>query len=114
MGDQENVRSAKGLWQDYLFLTHEMTKFLTRKDDVVFTEIMSQRDKLQKMIDQTKDDAFRYSPEGQGIIAAIRQENQKISLMLRSSMNQLQHRHGVSQAYDVGQPNSGRRYDYQG
>jgi len=114
MVEQSNVRSANGLWQDYLFLTREMSKFLTRKDFDLFNEIMSQRDKLQKIIDHASDGTFKHSLEGQAVLAAIRQENQKISLMLKINMNQLQQQHGVAQAYDGGQPNAGRRFDYQG
>lgn len=100
-------------WQDYAFLTKEMSKFLGRKDYELFFELQKQRDQLQMLLDEAADNGFKRSPEGQQLLQSIRQENSFITTQLKITMNQLQQQHNVSQAYDGGAPQAGRRFDSQ-
>lgn len=113
MMEQLVVRSAADLWQDYLFLTREMSKFLARKEYDLFFELMSQREKIQEMLDQV-DDPLKKTAEGQAVINTIRQENQQLIAHLRLAMNQMQQQHTVANSYDGGMPRAGRSFDHQG
>ncbi len=92
-------RIAQALWQDYLFLTKEMLKFLTKQDMDLFYDLMNQRERLQTIIHQNGDDGFKVSPEGQSYLAEIQQDSQNIihNLQLRRSNSKRQHQ--VSEAY---------------
>lgn len=92
-------KTAQALWQDYLFLTKEMMKFLTNQDMDLFYNLMNQREQLQTIIDQTVDNGYKVSPAGQSLLTEIQQDNQTINhnlqVRLSSSKRQLQ----VSEAY---------------
>jgi hypothetical protein len=105
---------VKELWQDYLFLTREMKKFLVRKETDLFFEIMKQREKVQDQIDAASDDAYRLTPEGQKLLKSIRDDNQDIILAMQQKMFQLKQQHNVSQAYEGGVPIAGKRFDIKG
>lgn len=104
----------KELWQNYLFLTREMKKFLVRKETDLFFEIMKQREKVQTLIDAAPDDAYRLTPEGQELLKSIRDDNQDIILAMQQLMHQLKQQHTVSQAYEGGVRRTGKRFDIQG
>ncbi|HWQ73567.1 MAG TPA: hypothetical protein VN370_14760 [Desulfitobacteriaceae bacterium] len=104
----------KELWQNYLFLTREMKKFLCRKELDLFFEIMKQRENVQARIDTAPDDGYRLTPEGQKLLESIRENNQDIILAMQQQMYQLKQQHNVSQAYEGGAAKSGRRLDFEG
>ncbi len=54
-------RTAAELWQDYLFLSREMLKFLERKEHELFLELMSQRETVQQMLDGLAKDDFKHT-----------------------------------------------------
>ena len=94
------VKPAKDLWSDYLFLSREMVKFLTRQDFDMFFMLADQREQLQGLIDTNMDEGFKQSAEGQNILECIRQENQTITNTLKVLLNRMKQEQTVSQAYD--------------
>jgi hypothetical protein len=94
-------KAAQALWQDYLFLTKEMLKFLTKQDLELFYDLMNQRERLQTLIDQTAENGFKLSPEGQSLLSKIQQDNQAIILAMRVRLSSSKRQHQVLEAYDV-------------
>lgn len=93
------AKTTQDLWQDYRFLTKEMIKFLAKPDMNLFYDLMDQRERLQTIIDQTADDGFKGSPEGQNLLIEIRQDNQYIIDNLQFQINRSKRHHQVSEVY---------------
>lgn len=93
-------KTAQALWQDYLFLTKEMLKFLNQQDMELFYELMDQRERLQIIIEETPDEGFKLSPHGLNLLTEVERENQKIfrDLQLKHSRAKLHHQ--VSEVYN--------------
>lgn len=105
---------AKKLWNEYLFLTREMAKFLDKQDYDLFFEIMRQREGLQQQLDECADD-YKKTQEGRAVLESIRTENHVIMQKLRLFLNRAKQQQSVSQAYDVtGARPVGGRLDRQG
>lgn len=107
-------RSAKDLWNDYLFLTKEMAKFLERKDLDMFNEIMKQREAVQKNIDEATNSEFSRSQEGRQLLIQVKQKDELIKAKLRLLLNSAKQEQTVNQAYDpYSAVNIGYRMDRQ-
>lgn len=113
MAQTSSKRNSEQLWQDYLFVTKEMGKCLVRKDYELFSELISQRERLQSLLDQTSD-AYKRTQAGQDLMVALKLENEYITRYLQMHINQLQQQHNTAQAYDGAAPAAGLRCDYQG
>ena len=92
-------KPAQALWQDYRFLTKEMIKFLTKQDMDLFYDLMSQRERLQTIIDQTADDGFKVSTPGRSLLTEIKQQSQTIIQKLQFALNNSKRHQQVSDAY---------------
>lgn len=92
-------KTTQALWQDYRFLTKEMIKFLTKPDMNLFYDLMNQRERLQTILDQTVNDDFKSSTEGQNLLLEIQQDNQYITDTLQSQISRSKRRHQVSEVY---------------
>lgn len=111
----ETTRAAKDLWQDYLFLTHELSKCINREDLDLFYEILAQRERLQHIIDEQPEDGYCISTDGREILVAIQQENKFVMLKLQALLNRGKNQQAISHAYDVlSTAPLGRRMDHQG
>ncbi len=97
----DTMTADRELWRQYLALSQEMSKFLTKQNIEMFMELLGQREKLQPVIEKAVDSGFRGSPEGRQLFASIQQENRVINMILRRMANQLQQNHTLNQAYDV-------------
>jgi len=93
-------RPVRALWNDYLFLTREMEKFLTRKTLALFYELMRQRGQLQTMIDKRGDDSFLASDDAKTMFDQIRPKNELMAKQLRLLINSRKKHQEVSRAYD--------------
>jgi len=94
------LKTANELWSDYLFLTCQMNKFIAVQNYEMFTELLQQRERLQKIIEQAQDAAYKQSPEGRQVMADIQRENQFITNQLRIFLNKAKQEETVNQAYD--------------
>jgi hypothetical protein len=90
---------AKSLWQDYLFLTKEIERFLSKKEYDLCFELMGQRESLQSKLDAVVDD-FRLTDEGRQLLSDIRNRNQTILQGMRAALRMMQQQQSVSSAYD--------------
>jgi len=110
----EVKRSLGQLWQEYLFLTTEMKKFLDKQDFDLFNELIRQREALQQIIDKTPDDGFRITAGSKACFQVIYQQNQLIRSKLEYLRNMAKRQNEVSSAYDSFTSSSvGSRMDWQ-
>jgi len=93
-------KTAQALWQDYLFLTKEMLKFLDKQDMELFYELMDQRERLQTIIDETPDEGFKLSPRGLSLLTEVEKENQVIFHDLQLKHSRAKRHHQVSEVYN--------------
>jgi len=109
----EPKRTVAELWQDYLFLTREMVKFLAREEIDILHGLIEQREKLQAIIEDTPDEGFRASKEGQRLLAQIQQENQALMKHFQLAHNKAKHHHQVAEAYTnvIQKPLSKRNWE---
>lgn len=107
-------KPSEELWNDYFFLTKEMSKFLGEQNLDLFYELLEQREALQTMIEENKEDQFLLSASGQQLLQSIQQINQNITMKLQSIINNSRNQHNVSRAYDgLGTEFIGNRMDRQ-
>ncbi len=100
MEEQELVRTPHQMWQDYLFLSKEMFRFLEEEDMDLFNELMNQRETLQKQLEAVKHQGFHRSLEGKQFLDEIRQLNQKMTFKLRYYLNRAKQQQKVDDAYE--------------
>lgn len=93
-------KTAQALWQDYLFLTKEMLKFLDKQDMELFYELMDQRDRLQTIIDEAADEGFKVSPRGRSLLEEIQQSNQFVLHNLQVRHSKAKRHNQVSETYN--------------
>jgi len=93
-------KRAEVLWQDYLFLTKELLKFLEKQDMGMFHDLLDQREKLQALIEDTPDDGFRNSPAGKNLLSEIVKVEQVLGSRFQVVYNKAKHHHQVAEAYN--------------
>ena len=101
MTEMAVARSMESWWRDYAFLTHEISKFVTRKDWDMVLSLLDQRATLQKQIDEQKNREFATSAAGQALIGDIMREERDIVQNIHQSRNQAQFKEKIAKAYDV-------------
>jgi len=92
-------------WQDYLFLTVEMRKFLRKSDLKMFFTLVDQREEVQLELEKTTNKAYHSSPEGKKLLLQVQQANQELMNEFNLVFNTIKNRKNISQAYD-GVPSS--------
>lgn len=100
MEEQVLARTPQQMWQDYLFLTREMGRFLEEESMDMFNELINQREQLQKQLDSVKNQGFHHSSEGKQLIAEIGQLNKKMTFKLRYYVNKAKQQKKIDNAYD--------------
>lgn len=104
--------TGRELWQDYLFLTNEIEKFLIKQDFDMVNELLKQREKIQRIIDSNTIDGFNGSAAGQKLFQELTDKNRHITQMLHLLRNRSQKKHTVANAYDrLGMTSTGRMMD---
>ncbi|WP_371372076.1 hypothetical protein [Sporomusa aerivorans] len=96
----EEKKKARDLWQNYALLTQEIAKFIHKNDWDLVIELLSQRDKLQKLIEAAPEDGYKATSEGQELLQSIRTQNGVIAVCLQRLYNNAQRSQQVSQAYE--------------
>lgn len=96
----DNGKDTQKLWQNYLFLTKEMIKFLEGKDLDLFFELMQQREQIQEMIESVVEDQYTSSPEGQAFLRSLQQEDKRMVLTLQLTYNNARNQRSAANAYD--------------
>lgn len=93
------MAGAKSLWQDYLFITKELERFLEQKEYDLCFELMEQRETIQSRLDAMTDD-FRLTAEGRQLLSDIREINQVIVQNMHAALRFMQQQQSISSAYD--------------
>lgn len=112
-------KTEKKLWQDYLFVTREMTKCLTRDDFPLFEEMLKQRDHIQLMIDQCRkqrnnDTGFCSEQDRREQITAVQAANAEVHRAFRLYQNARRQHSNAAMAYEgLDNPLLGARMDKQ-
>lgn len=109
----QTERPIPDLWQDYLFLTKEMLKFVSRRDMDMFYSLLKQRDQLQQLLDGASDDDFRKSAAGKEILSKIMPVNRAVNERLQLVYNQACRQMEISHSYEGSTDNAGARIDFQ-
>lgn len=105
--------TSEKLWDEYLFLTKEMAKFIEKQDMDLFEELLAQRSKLQLIIEDVADNSFKQSDKGRLRFEEIQQAEHAIKLKLEYLRNIMSRQNQVSNAYDGFTTSIGRRMDRQ-
>jgi hypothetical protein len=87
-------------WQDYLFLTQEMKKFLVKRELDMFFSLLEQRQTMQTELEKYPDKGYYTLPEGKCLLLQIQQENQKMMTQFHTVFNGMKKQESVSQAYE--------------
>lgn len=116
----DQQKTEKVLWQDYHFLTHEMVKCLNHDDFSLFEELLSQRQKLQLMIDACrkhaggKDTGFASAEERGGLLVRVQIMDEELHRVFRLYYNARKNRSDAAMAYEgLDNPLVGMRMDKQ-
>ena len=96
----EAKKKPRELWHDYAFLTRELIKFTGKQDWNLVIELITQREKLQLLIEAAPDDGYKSSLEGREIMQTIRSQNHAITAGLQRIYNTAQRSQQVSRAYE--------------
>lgn len=94
-------KTARALWENYLFLTEEMGKFLAKQEMELFNNLLKQREQLQDIIDRTADDGFKVSPEGRRLLKRIGELNLVITNKMQLLVNNGRRQNQAAAAYNV-------------
>lgn len=96
-----NDEELQAKWQDYLFLTEEMKKFLQKNDLDMFLSLLDQREMLQTELQKVQENhPFYASSEGKSLLRNIQQANQAMMRAFQMVFNGLRNRENISQAYE--------------
>lgn len=96
-----NDEALQAKWQDYLFLTEEMKKFLQKNDIDMFLSLLDQREAIQKELQGVQEDhPFYVSDKGKGLLQHIQQVNQTMMMSFQMVFNGLRKRENISNAYE--------------
>lgn len=89
-----------GLWQDYLFLTREMIKFLEKREMKLFYNLLDQREILVQRIKQLDDTYYYASVSGKKQIFDAKQLNGELTQKMVLVYNLSRRQQHTSQAYE--------------
>lgn len=102
-------KTEREAWLEYRFLSKEMLKFLRKQEMELFYGILEQREQLQAVLEQTEENGFKISSEGQSLFAEITQWNEEMRYLLGTDFQGVKKHHQVAEAYNqIGSPSAGR------
>ncbi|SDD77042.1 hypothetical protein [Sporomusa acidovorans] len=87
-------------WQDYLFLTREMNKFLLLNDLDLFHSLVDQRGDLQQQIETMPDEAYYNSDDGKMLLQVIKKTNAAMLQNFHKVFNSMKQRENVAKHYE--------------
>lgn len=94
-------RTRRDLWQDYLFLSQELSKFVSPEDFELFTDLLEQRAKLQPLIEAAPDaEGYQKSEDFSMLVERVTALNQSIASRLRFFKNAALKQRDLANAYD--------------
>lgn len=117
--NETRLKTERALWEDYLFITQEMVKCLTRDDFPLFEELLTQRAKLQLMIESVQeqpevDTGFSTEQAKMELGAQIKAADGKVQTAWRLYANARRNHSVAAMAYEgLDNPLRGMRMDKQ-
>ena len=94
-------KTKRALWQDYLFLSRELSKFASPEDFELFLDLLGQREKLQPMIEAASDaEDYQKSEAFQVLVKQVMTLNDSIAERLRFYKNAALKQRNLANAYD--------------
>ncbi|MCE5286509.1 MAG: hypothetical protein LLG02_11780 [Pelosinus sp.] len=87
-------------WQDYLFLTEEMKKFIMQRDLELFFALVDQRGVLQQQIEKLPDEAYYTSSAGKALLQQIKLANAEMLKCFHMVFNAMKQQENVVQKYE--------------
>ena len=98
-------RTARSQWQQFLMLTREMRKFIEKDDVDMFLELARQREIVFGWIEELETDDFRFTPEGEALLAELKPLDFDMQQTARRWLNRARRRSESVEAYT-------RAYDF--
>lgn len=99
--EQPAGKTRRALWQDYLFLSQELVKFASPQEYDLFMELLSQREKLQALIEAAPDaDGYGQSEAFLQLAAQVAGLNATVAARLQFFKNAAVRQRDVAAAYD--------------
>lgn len=106
---------AAELWRKFLLVTQEMRKFLLRSDIDMFLSLLEQRQRLQALIEDLRDDTYHKTDMGKALIAQINPLNAEIQYQAQIWLNKTKRQNATARAYDslglVGNGRTGNHFN---
>ena len=100
--DEEAVlKEARRLWHQYLVLTHELMKFIDRKDIDTFLSIVPQRGTIVERMKALPKNGFRETEECKKLIEEIRPLDMQIIYKAKAWLNKSRRQNSTVRAYDL-------------
>lgn len=97
--EDETIRQARGLWQQYLTLTKELLKFIDKQDIDTFMEIVPQRGILIERMKALPNEDYRQTEECRRMIEEIKVIDQQVMYKARSWLNRSRRQNSAVQSY---------------
>ena len=97
-------------WQDYLFLTTEMKKFLGKHELNLFFSLVDQREVLQLELEKISDKTYNESLEGKKLLLKIQEANNEMMDQFNCVFNAMKKQRTVSRSYEAMASFAGNEY----
>ncbi len=101
MSEEREARAA-ALWYKYEVITQEMLKFVKREDIDEFLELVSQRERLQQLLEALGETDYPHTEAGQALYQRLQPMDMQIRYLAKRWLNQNRRRNKVVDGY--GQP----------
>lgn len=106
---EEQTAQAAELWRKFFVVTQEMRKFLERNDIDMFLSLLEQRQRLQALLEDLRDDTYHRTAAGKALIAQINPINAEIQYQAQLWLNKTKRQQATARAYDsLGDVGQGR------
>ncbi len=108
LSPEEVTAEARKLWQTYLSLTHELLKFIDKKDIDMFLSLVPQRTQLIEKIEALPSHEYRQMDEFKAIAEEIKPLDKEIMYKARAWLNKSKRQNSVVRSYDLNNSMLGR------
>jgi hypothetical protein len=87
-------------WQDYLFLTVEMKKFLLKNNLDMFFSLLDQRGELQSEIARHTSAEYAATVDGKQLLQRVQAANEELRQSFLTIFNAMRNRENIMQQYE--------------
>ena len=108
MSPEKVTAEARKLWQTYLSLTHELLKFIDKKDIDMFLSLVPQRTQLIEKLEALPSHEYRQLDEFKAIAEEIKPLDKEIMYKARAWLNKSKRQNSVVRSYDLSNSMLGR------